>query len=50
MRTDNATIVVVGDATKLRRALTTLGALEIFDVEGKPRKGATESKRKPEAP
>jgi zinc protease len=38
MRTDNSTIVVVGDAAKLRRALATLGRLEIFDIEGKPKR------------
>jgi zinc protease len=35
IRTDAPTIVVVGDATKLRKPLATLGTLEIFDVEGK---------------
>jgi zinc protease len=35
IRTDTPTIVVVGDATKLRRSLATLGTLEIFDIEGK---------------
>jgi hypothetical protein len=38
IRTDTSTIVVVGDALKLRKALATLGTLEVFDVEGKPKK------------
>lgn len=37
MRTDTSTIVVVGDALKLRKALATLGTLEVFDIEGKPK-------------
>jgi zinc protease len=36
IRTDNATIVVVGDAVKLRKQLATLGSVEMFNVEGKP--------------
>lgn len=35
IRTDTSTIVIVGDATKLRKPLATLGAIEIYDVEGK---------------
>ncbi len=38
IRTDTATIVVVGEAAKLRKSLVTLGALEVFDVEGKRKK------------
>jgi zinc protease len=35
IHTDNSTIVVVGDAAKLRRQLATLGKVEIFDTEGR---------------
>lgn len=35
IRTDTPTIVIVGDAEKLRKPLATLGAIEIYDVEGK---------------
>jgi zinc protease len=38
IRTDTATIVVVGEATKLRKPLATLGNIEVFDVEGKRKK------------
>ncbi len=35
MMSDNATIVVVGDAAKLRKDLSTLGPVELFDTQGK---------------
>ncbi len=38
IRTDTATIVVVGDAVKLRRPLSILGNIEVFDVEGRRKK------------
>jgi zinc protease len=38
IRTDNSTIVVVGDAAKLRRQLATLGNVEMFDTQGKRQK------------
>jgi zinc protease len=38
IRTDTATIVIVGDAVKLRRPLSLLGNIEVFDVEGKRKK------------
>lgn len=36
--TDRAAIVVVGDAAKLKKQLSALGPLEVFDNEGKPLK------------
>ncbi|HXG63906.1 MAG TPA: pitrilysin family protein [Blastocatellia bacterium] len=34
--TDKPAVVVVGDATKLRKALEEIGPVEVFDVSGKP--------------
>jgi zinc protease len=37
IRTDRPVIVVVGDAAKLAKDLRTIGPVEVFDIEGRPR-------------
>jgi zinc protease len=39
--TDRPAIVVVGDAARLKKGLLTLGPVEVFDIDGKPKLDAT---------